>query len=210
MSEGFDQNHAMTLEHSIANLDTEEPPPDIGVYLDTNVLIDFAEALSGSWRPPATPDRTDRQRLAAARIFFYGYRTRCRWWLVISEIGRNELSARGGVDWTIPVFFDIDRASDAPTAAQVGQLTAQYERAGIKPADAAHLARVVPNEWIEYLVTNDDRFLKRARGVDLPRPISIVNALEAEEILHIQSGEPPPIAPAPTSPLSDVEPWWIP
>jgi hypothetical protein len=27
-----------------------------------------------------------------------------------------------------------------------------------------------------------------------------VNALEAEEVLHIQSGERPPIAPAPTSP----------
>jgi hypothetical protein len=47
------------------------PPEESWVYLDTNVLISMARALSGSWSPPSDLTKTDRLHVAAARIRFY-------------------------------------------------------------------------------------------------------------------------------------------
>src|SRR5688572_18723640 len=91
----------------------EDPDPDIGVYLDTNVLIDLMEGLDPLWAPPAEPTKTEAQRIAAVRLFFYGYRPRNGWYLVVSGEGRRELTARGAPDWTLSKFFDIDQSSDA-------------------------------------------------------------------------------------------------
>jgi hypothetical protein len=43
-------------------------PPD-GVYFDTNVIIDLANVFNG-WTPPSEPNKTARQQIAAAHVFF--------------------------------------------------------------------------------------------------------------------------------------------
>ncbi len=42
------------------NLQTSRP--EIGVYLDTNVLLDLIDGFQPNWRPPAAPTKSDLQR----------------------------------------------------------------------------------------------------------------------------------------------------
>lgn len=183
-----------------------------GVYLDTNVLIDLRHALDGQWRPPVEPSRTERQWLAAVRLLFYGYEGRDeRWWLVTSGEARREVLAKESYDWTQALLHDVDGTRDAPDASRVHHLAEDFVSiVDLTPSDARHLAGVVLRPWIWSLITNDDRFRKKARRLALPYPLEIWSSLEAEQALRISPGEKPPISPAPSSPLAKVDPWWIP
>jgi predicted nucleic acid-binding protein len=53
----------------------------------------------------------------------------------------------------------------APTGDSVDDRARQFNAAGIKPLDAAHLAAAVEAQ-VDYFCTCDDRFLRRAQAVD--------------------------------------------
>ena len=184
------------------------PSPPCWVYLDTNVLIDLASVLNG-WQPPNELTQTDAQVVAAARIFFYGYRTRSDWFLVVSGEGRRELTARGAPDWTLTVFLDMDDVRDSPTPDAVATRAAEFRAVGIDEVDARHLARADLTPWVRYLVTNDKKLLKKAKLACDPMNLTVASAIEAEHVLNIRPGERPPVAPAPGSPLAENQ-WWIP
>ena len=76
--------------------------PLVAVYLGTNMVIDLSEVFIG-WRPPSDSGKTAKQKVAAARLFFYGVHER-GWDLVISAEGRAELIAREAPDWAQTVF----------------------------------------------------------------------------------------------------------
>jgi predicted nucleic acid-binding protein len=182
-----------------------------GIYLDTNVLIDIVEALDGTWRPPVDMTRTDEQRLAAARLRFYGYEERSGWFLVSSRLARAEALARGGYDWVTGFIHLVDNSGDAPPERVIAaEADAIAVKAQLAPADARHLAEVILRPFISRLVTSDDRFRRRAQRLDFARPIEIVSLIDAVQALHIAPGERPPIGPVPGTPLSASEPWWIP
>ena len=185
------------------------PAPPHWVYLDTNVLIDLAEVFSG-WRPPPGElTKTDRQKVAAARIRFYGYRDRCGWFLVVSGDGRAELMGRGAPDWTLSVFLDMDEVSDSLPPTVVAGRASELERGGIESVDARHLARAELTPWIRIFVTNDKKLVRKGRAILDDADLAIVTAVEAEELLGIEPGERPPVAPAEGSPLRDDQ-WWVP
>lgn len=183
---------------------------DIWVYLDTNVVISLAQALDGTWRPPPAPlERSDRQRLAAARLLFYGYRERwTRWYLVTSTEARGELRS-DSVRWLDSMLLEADRTSDQFPPGDLEREAARYEAAGVKAADARHLAVATLRPWIRLFVTDDDRFRKGASRAGVPSHLRVVTSEEAVELLQIESGEQPLIAPLATSPLAS-QTWWIP
>ena len=190
---------------------TTRAPRDPGwVYLDTNVLIDLADVFNG-WRPPPEPDNSDRQRIAAARIFFYGYQGRSDWYPVVSAEGRRELTACGAPDWTLPMFLDVDETSDAPSPDVTAERAAQFRSTipSLKEPDSLHLARADLRPWIGYFVSNDRKLRNAAGRAGLRAGLEVIDAPEAEARLGIQPGERPSLAPANGSPLAQ-DLWWIP
>ncbi len=95
----------------------ENPKVATWAYLDTNIIISLKEALDGRWRPPSgVLGRTDRQRLSAARIFFYGYRDRwSNWYLATSREARAELRDSESLAGLDAMFTEVDLDADAPT-----------------------------------------------------------------------------------------------
>jgi predicted nucleic acid-binding protein len=183
-----------------------------GTYLDANVLLDMAESLSGRWHPPpGALDNTDRQYMAAARVWFYGYEPRSSWFLTTSRLGRTEAIERAGWDWITGFVDQVDSHSDAPTVTAVEDLAQRFaEEVGLGLADATHLAQVDLRPWMGRLVTSDKKFRKKARSATLAHPVEFLSVIEAELALGIRPGEEPPIRPHPSSPLANMEPWWIP
>jgi hypothetical protein len=116
---------------------------------------------------------------------------------------------RTGIDWTLSVFFDIDEASDAPSASEIDAEARRRMQVGISDRDAEHLARALLVEYIDAFVTDDKRLARRATRV-APKRLQIVTVVEAEASLNIAPGEQPPISPSPSSPLASGEQWWVP
>ena len=63
-----------------------------------------------------------------------------------------------------------------PTESRIEEQARTWHDAGIKPVDALHLASAVAGE-VDYFCTCDDRFLKRAKGVDT-KCTKVVSPLE--------------------------------
>ena len=183
---------------------------DLFVYLDTNVIIDIADALSGAWAPSSSATEDERRLVAAARLFFYGYRSRNQWYLVTSNQGIQELTKPGGAGWGASQFHVLDFASDAPGQAKRDALAERYVGAGLKSADARHLAAAALSPWVLLFVTSDKRFFSRSVLLCGPDTLAVVTPQQAEALLDIAPGEVPPISPAPSSPLAAQAPWWIP
>ena len=181
----------------------------IGVYLDTNVLLDMVAALDGTWHPPSEMSRSDHQCVAAARIRFYGYRDRCGWWPVTSRVALDEVLVKAPNDWLSGFMFLVDDASDAPSESTVNDLAQTYvAEANLTPPDALHLVHVALRSWVKVLVTNDNTFRSRARRVDIPG-LEILSATDAEAALGIAPSEHPPVTPSPGSPLANSDWSWI-
>jgi len=179
------------------------------VYLDSNVLIDLRESWDG-WVPPPQPTRSDLQRIAATRLRLYGYAARCpHWYLVTSGWARREITIKDPWDWTLGTFFDVDQAADAPDPAVLAREVSRLEQVGLRGKDAAHLARVNLRPWIPYLVTSDDQFRKKAKGLAAAH-LTLVSAIEAADFLKIQPGEQPPLSPPVGSALGNGPKWWVP
>jgi hypothetical protein len=183
----------------------------VGAYLDTNAIIDVSQALGGAWNPSGSDlPSDDRQRLAAARIFFYSQRTLQPWHLTTSSEAIRELHDRSGLEWVEAMFTVIDRLSGSAPVDLIEAAAAQLRSEGIKEADALHLAHAALTPWLSYFVTNDKRFLRKAKKLTAGSWLRVLSACEAEAALAIGSGAQPPIAPHPTNPLAQVDPWWIP
>ena len=184
---------------------------DTWVYLDTNIIISLTEALDGRWRPPPPPlDRTDQQRLSAVRIFLYGSPARwSRWYLATSGEARRELRKVESLRWPDVMFPEVDRTADRFAPEAIEAETTRYQLAGVKEADAAHLAHASIRPWVRRFITDDDRLRRAAQKAGLPSHLVVSSSAEAEAALQIAEGERPPIAPHPTSPLAN-ECWWIP
>lgn len=184
---------------------------DTWVYLDTNVIISLTEALDGTWRPPPKPvARTDRQRLAAARLFLYGYRERwTNWYLATSSEARRELLREPSRQWLDAMFVEIDRSADQLPDDVLDAERRRFEKAGAKPADASHLAHAALRPWVRRFVTDDDQLRRAAERAGVPEHLLVSTSIEAEASLAIAAGEAPPITPLPTNPLAAAR-WWIP
>lgn len=183
---------------------------DVVVYLDTTALIDFIEAMSASWHPTPRMGVNGQRRLAAAQLFFYSRRPcprddRMRT-LVVSRIGREEISRRGGLDWTESVFQDLDGDIEAPPESIVQSEAKRLEGLGIKSADAAHLARAALARV--HMFVTDDRSLQRKSRLAYPSGLCVVGVVEAAKTLGIRPGERPPIKRA--QPVAGCDEWWIP
>ena len=99
-----------------------EPKIDIHVYLDSNVIIDFAAGLAERWDP--VDDMTHKsnvQRINAVRLVFYGYRGRtppgedAPWYLVTSTRARMELDRKiDQGDLITALFSEVDETPDSP------------------------------------------------------------------------------------------------
>lgn len=183
-----------------------------GVYLDANVLLDMATALSGRWTPPeGNLDKTNRQYLAAARLWFYGYGERSGWTMTSSVLGRAEAIVQAGYDWVTGFIDQVDSHSDAPPTCVVRDLAERFaDEAALDLADATHLAHVDLRPWIGRLVTSDKKFRAKAQKVGLSHPVEFLTVIDAEMALDILPGEEPPIRPVQTSPLASMERWWVP
>ena len=193
-----------------------EPERDVWIYLDSTVLIDLIDALGNDppWAPPAQPNANDLRKIAATRLFFYSRRQhpvdgRPRY-LVVSSVGRDEITARGNLDWTLSVFFDIDDAADAPASSDVKAEANRFIELGVKEKDAGHLARANLTPYIDIFVTDDRWLLTNSARLGLRDDLRLCGAVEAAEDLCISDGEKPPTAPASTSPLASRPYWWIP
>jgi hypothetical protein len=151
---------------------------------------------SPSWTPPDERDKTAKQKVAAAQVFFYGTPERSGWYLVISADGRAELTARGAPDWTQPIFTDVDQLPGQPNGADIETRAVEIGAAGAKAVDARHLARADLTPWILLFVTNDKKLRRAAARASLRRGLHVLDSLEAANRLKIEPGEAPPIAPA--------------
>lgn len=67
---------------------------------------------------------------------------------------------RAFTEWVLSLASEI-----VAIDAAVAERSAEYQRAGLKPLDAAHLACAV-HAGADFVCTCDDRFLRRARRVD--------------------------------------------
>lgn len=138
---------------------------DQWVYLDTNFLIDLVDTLSPGWKP--SNDKTSRNKLAVARVFFYGRRPRCDWFPVVGSEGRRELETKSG-DWTAGYFLDVDMASDSKSLEPRWEvLRNEYQSSGLKEADARHLAAAVVRPWVHFLITSDEDFRRKAGRIKI-------------------------------------------
>lgn len=166
----------------LAGLDIKGVAADIWVYLDTNVIITLVEALSGDWRPPPPPiSRSERQRLASARIFFYGYRDRwSRWYLVTSSEARRELIRSESTRWLDGLFLEVDRTADVFEDHVLAAECGRFRAAGAKEIDAAHLAQAAIRPWVGFFITDDDKLRKAAARAGLPEHLHVVSSIEAE------------------------------
>jgi hypothetical protein len=177
----------------------QEPPPDDHVYLDSNVIIDYCAAMNERWEPADDlSHKSNQQRVAAARLVFYGYRGRISpgsqvpWRLVTSSKARQEISRRG-VDLVTGFIPEIDLTRDAPDRATVeGAVELIMSVTGITdPDDAEHLAQASLRPWVRYVVTSDATFLRRSSGFN--HPVELLSVFEAVELLQIGPGELPPM-----------------
>ncbi len=202
---------------------TADGDREVHVYVDTNVLRYFDEAISDP-SPPAERSgdtATAADQVAATRLFMYA---RARGWrLWVSGTARAELQNRDGPlgrdDWTIPVFEDLDERSDAPPAELVEETAERYRgEFGLserRRPDMLHLARVMLLPQLGVFVTNDRKLAGWThRALDLAAPgrtVRIYTPAEAERALELQPGEPPAVGLGRGHPLlSAPSRWWIP
>lgn len=183
-----------------------EPPADIHVYLDSNVVRDFWEGLNEEWSPDDDMTHpSNRQRIDAVRLVFYGYRGRtppgspAPWYLVVSTTVRMELERRtASPDLVSALFAEVNLAADAPSNEALGDASRRLgQLAGITdPEDATHLAHAALRPWVKYLVTSDRQFARRAARLDLHQ-LQVISLAEAVKLLNISAGERPPMGPCP-------------
>jgi hypothetical protein len=178
-----------------------EPEPDVHVYLDSNVVIDYWKAMTETWEPGGMDHKTNVQRVCAARLVFYGYRERIPpgfaqpWYLVTSSKAREEVARKPDGDLVTGFLTEIDGASDAP-AMHVVEATGKQlmELTGITDDDdATHLAQACLRPWVKYFVSSDGPFRKRAKRTDLGA-LEVVSVFEAVDLLAIGPNEKPPIS----------------
>jgi hypothetical protein len=191
------------------------PERDVWVYLDSTALIDLIEAIGSDppWTPPAQPDVNDLRKIAVTRLFFYSRRPhpvdgRARY-LVLSSVGRAEITARGNLDWTLSMFFDIDYAADAPPSTLVETEQRRLRALGVKENDAGHLARANLLPYIDVFVTDDEKLWKKKDSLGLRDSLKMCGVVEAAADLQIAADEQPPTAPHPSSPLASRPRWWV-
>jgi hypothetical protein len=178
-----------------------ELPVDHHIYLDANVIIDFWAAVNEHWDPGddlAHP--SNQQRIAAARLVFYGYRNRTPpgsptpWYLVTSSKAREEIASRSLPDLITGFVAEIDLTSDAPDPATVtARATHIAEVTGIEHSDAIHLAQALLRPWVRYVVTNNVALRNLALGPDFTHP-AVISVFEAVKLLGITPGETPPVS----------------
>ncbi len=171
----------------------------------------MADALDGRWNPDREPDPVERENLlAAARLRLYGERDRCGWYLVTYREARTAGLTRGDANWSVGFVPDIAKFDDAPSRDDVDALVRMYVDSGIEPELAVGLAYAVLYEPVQAIVTTQPRLLRHGREFDLPERLLVFNASEAFAELGITKGEEPGVHLPADSPLSSVEPWWIP
>ncbi len=189
------------------------PEPDVHVYLDSNVVIDYWKAMSETWEPGGMDHETNRQRVCAARLVFYGYRGRVPpdfaqpWYLVTSSKARDEVAKSLSGDLVTGFLMQIDGASDAPAANVVDAKAKRLmELTGITDVDdATHLAQACLRPCVRYFVTSDKQLRVRAKKADLGGLV-VLTVVDAVALLKIEPNEKPPIC------LSDrpLPAWLIP
>jgi predicted nucleic acid-binding protein len=178
-----------------------ESPVDQHVYLDANVIIDYWAAMNEQWDPVGDmANESNQQRIAAARLVFYGYRSRTPpgspvpWYLVTSTKAREDIGRRPGPDLITGFVAEIDLGGDAPDPAKVTARAAEIVKiAGIGVDNAVHLAQADLRPWVRYIVTNDETFRNLASKLDIAQ-LRLVSVFEAVELLHIGRRETPPVS----------------
>jgi hypothetical protein len=178
-----------------------EPPVDHLVYLDTNVISDYWAAMNEQWDPVEDmAHQSNQQRIAAARLVFYGYGGRtppgspAPWYLVTSSKTRQEIARRPGLDVLTSLVAEIDLMSDAPEPARVTATAAQIaEITGLKQSDATDLAHAFLRQRVRYVVTSDETLRKRGLKLDIAH-LRLLSVFEAVELLGITPRETPPVS----------------
>jgi hypothetical protein len=193
-----------------------EPERNVWIYLDSTVLIDLEHAVGGDtlWVPPAEPTPVELRWIAATRLFLYSRRAHPidgkERYLVVSSIGRAEISANNRLDFTLPMFQSIDGVSDAPPPGEIEKETNRLMSLGLKEMDAGHLARAILTEYIDVFVTDDEKLWKKKDSLSLPEHLSMCGVIEAADDLKIAPGESPPTRFRAGSALASGPFWWIP
>ena len=173
---------------------------EVWVYLDSNVLIDFSEALGGSWVPPDPLDEPrDIRRVAAARLILY---SGCRGWVVAatSTEARKEGLRGLALELLDPLIVEVDELNGSPTDAEVQELIARYTGAGLKLADATHAAQCASRPQFRFFVTSDTGILNKAPVVETLHQLEFVTPSQAVERMALQPGETPEIQPSESNP----------
>lgn len=174
---------------------------DEWIYLDTDVIRYVLDVLDG-WVPSKPLAAGERERVAAFRVFLYARRPVRAMFLVTSD--EIELELRGRDSWNRieAMLFPVNRGNPCIPAKVFDAEAARFEASGVGRSDARHAAHAALRPWVRYLVTNDRRFRKRATIVGLPGHLTILDPVEAENMLRIQPGEAPPITLDPPPPAT--------